>query len=82
VSLELSDKSTDVRYWRGDLSNNLFDSAHVKKINTIKGVGILDLKKTSSPKPASVGVIAEILTAFGNKQLVYKKIDLPYNDLN
>jgi hypothetical protein len=82
LSLELSNKSTDVRYWRGDLSNNLFDSAHVRKINTIKGVGILDLKKTSSPKPASVGVIAEILTAFGNKQLVYKKIDLPYNDLN
>ena len=82
VSLELSNKSADVKYWRGDLSNNLLDTAHFKKINLIKGVGILDLKKTSSPKPATVGVIAEILTAFGNKYLVYKKIELPYNDLN
>jgi hypothetical protein len=82
LSLELSNKSADVRYWRGDLSNNLFDTAHCIKINVIKGVGNLDLKKTSSAKPASVGVIAEVLTGLGNKLLVYKKIDLPYNDLN
>ena len=56
--------------------------AHCKKINTIKGIGNLDLKKTGSPKPGYVGVIAEILTNFGNNYLVYKKIDLPYNDLN
>ena len=81
VSLELSDKSTNVRYWRGDISNGVFDTAHCKKIKIIKGIGILDLKKTGSPKPAYVGVIAEILTNFGNNYLVYKKIDLPYNDL-
>jgi hypothetical protein len=27
-------------------------------------------------------VIAEILTNYGNNYLVYKKIELPYNDLN
>ena len=82
VSLELSDKSTKVRYYRGDLSDGVFDTAHCKKINTIKGIGYLDLKKTGSPKTGYVGVIAEILTNFGNNYLVYKKIDLPYNDLN
>jgi hypothetical protein len=82
VSLELSDKSTSVRYWRGDISNNVFDTAHCKTINIIKGIGFLDLKKTGAPKPSYVGVIAEILTNFGNNYLVYKKIDLPYHDLN
>lgn len=82
VSLELSDKSTHVRYYRGDLSNGVFDTAHCKKIKTIKGIGTLDLKKTGAPKPAYVGVIAEILTNFGNNHLVYKKIELPYKDLN
>jgi hypothetical protein len=82
ISLELSDKSTSVRFWRGDLSNGVFDTAKCKKINNIKGIGSLYLKKTDSPKPAYVGVIAEILTNFGNNVLVYKKIDLPYHDLN
>jgi hypothetical protein len=82
ISLELSDKSTNVKYFRGDLSNDVFDTAHCKIINTINGIGSLNLKKTGSPKTGYVGVIAEILTNFGNNYLVYKKIDLPYNDLN
>ena len=40
------------------------------------------LKKTGSPKKDFIGVIAELLTNFGNNCLQYKKIDLPYNDLN
>jgi len=82
ISVELSDKSTGVRYYRGDLSNGLFDTVHCKKINAIKGIGTLNLKKTGSPKTGYVGIIAEILTNFGNNNLVYKKIELPYNDLN
>ena len=82
VSLELSDKSTKVKYFRDDISIEVFDTAHCKPIYTIKGIGHLDLKKTGSPKTGSVGVIAQILTNFGNNYLVYKKIDLPYNDLN
>jgi antitoxin component YwqK of YwqJK toxin-antitoxin module len=82
VSLELSDKSPNVRFYRGDLSKGIFDTAHCKKLTTIKGIGSLDLKKTGSVKPSYVGVIAEILTNFGNNYLVYKKIDLPYHDLN
>ncbi|MCX6252903.1 MAG: hypothetical protein NTV31_00260 [Bacteroidia bacterium] len=82
VSLELSNKSTKVRYYRGEFSNGVFDTAHCKTINTIKGIGYLDLKKTGSPKTVYVGVIAEILTLYGNHYLVYKKIELPYSDLN
>lgn len=82
VSLSLSDKSNGVRFWRGDMSNGLFDTAHCKKINTINGIGSLDMKKTGSHKGSYVDVIAEILTNFGNNFLVYKKIELPYDDLN
>jgi hypothetical protein len=82
ILLELSDKSTQVRYYRGDLSAGVFDTAHCKLIKTINGVGYLDLKKTRSSGTGYVGVIAEILTNWGNNNLVYKKIELPYNDLN
>lgn len=82
VSLELSDKSTQVRYYRGDLSNGVFDTAHCNTIKNIKGIGSLVLKKTGTPKLSHAGVIAEILTNFGNNYLVYKKLDLPYSDLN
>lgn len=82
IALELSDKSTKVKYYRGDLSKGVFDTAHCKIINTIKGIGYLDLKKTGSPKSDNVGVIASILTNFGNNHLVFKKIELPYKDLN
>jgi hypothetical protein len=82
ITLGLSDKSTKVRYYRGDLSGGVFDTAHCQRIKTVNGIGNLDLRKKSSPTGNSVGVIAEILTNFGNNRLVYKKIDLPYSDLD
>jgi hypothetical protein len=82
ISLELSDKSNSVKFYRGDFINGLFDTAHCKQIKTVNKVGVLDLKKTGSPKPEYVGVIAQILTNFGNNYLIYKKIGVPYNDLN
>jgi antitoxin component YwqK of YwqJK toxin-antitoxin module len=82
ISLELSDKSAGVKYYRDNLNNGTFDTARCKPIKTIRGIGILELKKAGSTKPANVGVIAEILTKFGNNYLIYKKIDIPYDDLN
>jgi hypothetical protein len=82
VVMELSDKSTKVKYYRGDLSTGVFDTAHCKEISTLKGIGYLDLKKSRSGSNGNVGVVAEIMTNFGNKYIVYKKIELPYNDLN
>jgi hypothetical protein len=81
ISLILSNKDPHVRYYKGDLNNGVFDTAHCVKIKTIEGIGSLDLKKTGSPNQSYVGVIAEILTNFGNNYLVYKKVELPYNDL-
>lgn len=81
ITLSLSDKSTKVKYFRGDLTNGVYDTTKVFKINTSNGVGNLVLKKSASNQANHVGVIAEIFTSFGNNLLVYKKIDLPYNDI-
>lgn len=81
ISLELSDKFYGVKFYKGDLRNGLFDTTHLTPVNIIKGTGELVLKKTTGSRPGYVGVIADILTNFGNHYLVYKKIDLPYNDL-
>jgi hypothetical protein len=52
-----------------------------KLIPAVNGKTWLDLKKSGTPQPAYVGVIAAILTDYGNNYLTYEKIPLPYNDL-
>jgi hypothetical protein len=82
ISLSLSDKATQVTFYKGDLTGGVFDTAQYKLLKTVKGVGTLTLKKTGTQNPGYVGVIAGILTDFGNNYLVYKKIELPYKDIN
>lgn len=82
ITLQLSDKSERVKYYRGEFINNVFDTTQYKTIKTVQGTGNLSLRKSGSATSDYVGVIAEILTNYGNKNLVYKKIGLPYNDLN
>jgi hypothetical protein len=82
LSLQLSDKSSKVKYYRGDFSKGLFDSSRCEKIKIINGKGILDLRKSASASSGSVDVLADILTFYGNNYLVHKKIELPYKDLN
>jgi hypothetical protein len=82
VTLQLSDKSPRVRFYRGELTDGAFDSTRVTRIKTVNGSGKIDLKKKGAPGNGYTGVIAEIMTNFGNNLIVYKKIPLPYNDLN
>jgi len=82
IKLALSDNNKKVKFHRGEFTDNRFDTAHISTIKTVDGKGTLTLKKTGSSKPVYVGILAEITTAFGNRYLAYKKIELPYNDLN
>ena len=82
IGLELSDKSTRVKFFRGEFYNGVHDTSKCVQINTLNGKGALVLKKTGTSKQNYIGIIAEIITPFSNKNLVYKKVDLPYNDLN
>lgn len=82
ISLSLSDKSTKVKYYRGDFGNGVFDSTRAEKVKIIDGKGILALKKTETPHQGSVDIIASVITFYGNSFLLRKKIELPYKDLN
>jgi hypothetical protein len=81
ITLALSDKSEKVNYYRGEFFDGVFDTTKVKKLKTIKGAANMDLKKSGAAGSGYVGVIGEITTDFGNRMLVYRKVELPYNDL-
>jgi antitoxin component YwqK of YwqJK toxin-antitoxin module len=81
ISLSMSDKSTKVKFYRYEGSPEVYDTVLCKKINTTNGIGIIKKKKTEVPTSNTIGIVSEMITNFGNNYLIYKKIDLPYNDL-
>lgn len=81
ITLGLSDLSRKVVFYRGEFSEGRFDTTKCQLIKTIEGKGTITLKKTAATGTSQVGVVAEIITQFGNKLLKYKKIELPYSDL-
>ncbi|MDX9725391.1 MAG: hypothetical protein RBT38_03310 [Bacteroidales bacterium] len=81
VNLAMSDNSEKVKFYRGEFLNGVFDSTRCESIKTVNGKALLDLKKTGSAEQGFVGIIASARTAFGNNNLIYKRIELPYNDL-
>lgn len=81
IILGLSDNKGTVDYYRGEFENGVYDTTKVSKIPVKDGKGFLELKKSGSPQQEYAGIIASILTNFGNRLLVYKRIDLPYKDL-
>jgi antitoxin component YwqK of YwqJK toxin-antitoxin module len=81
IWLELTDKTAKTTYYRGEYINGLFYPKKYIKINSSETTGYLELRKSGISQNNYVGVIAEISTPLGNKYLVYRKVDLPYNDL-
>ena len=81
ISLGLSNNSPKVTFYKGELANGLFDTTKCVRIKTINGKAIISLQKSGSPQSGYQGVIAEIITPFGNRYITGKKIELPYKDL-
>ena len=81
IWLELTDKTVKATYYRGEYINGLYLPKQYARLNASETTGYLELKKTGTPKDNYVGIITEIPTSLGNKYLLYKKIELPYNDL-
>jgi antitoxin component YwqK of YwqJK toxin-antitoxin module len=81
IFLELTNKNVKATYYRGEYIDGLFYPKKYVKLNDSEKTGYLELKKSGSSGNNYVGIIAEISTKRGNKYLVYKKIDLPHNDL-
>jgi hypothetical protein len=82
INLGLTDVNTAVKFFRGNFTDERFDTIQCKSIKPVNNKTSIYLKKTGKPGPDHIDVIAAITTMFGNKYLVYKKIELPYNDLN
>ena len=81
INLKLTDTAGKAKFYRGEFTNGVFDTTKCKLIASINGETYLDLKKSGIPQPGYVGIIGAILTDFGNRYLLYKKIDLPYKDI-
>lgn len=81
ITLSLSDKTDKVRFYKGDMSAGVFDTVRCKRIPSANGIARINLKKSSTQGEGSIGVIAEVLTNYGNNRLIYKKIDLPYKNI-
>lgn len=82
IILKLSDEKADANYLTGDLYKGSYDTTRVKKIVKSGKTGIIELRKKAGVNNDSIGIIAEILTGFGNRMIVYKKLELPYKDLD
>jgi hypothetical protein len=81
INLELSDKSKNVIFYRGDFTDGRFDTTRVRLLTKDTGNAGIVLKKSGTPGPGSVTVTASIRSPLGNRYLTSKKFDLPYNDL-
>lgn len=81
IFLELTNKTIKATYYKGEYIDGLYYPKKYVKLNNSETTGYLELKKSGNSGNNYVGIIAEISTAIGNKYLVYKKIDLPHNDL-
>ncbi len=80
-TVSLSNKSHKVTFYKGELSEGLFDTAKCARLKTTDGIAVMTLRKSGTPQKEYTGVVAEIITSFGNKYIAWKKIDLPYKDL-
>jgi len=81
INLGISDEKRRVKFYRGEFANGVFDTTVCKLIPALNDLTFLDLRKSGTPQPENVDVIAAVVTDFGNNYLTYKKIPLPYSDL-
>ena len=81
VSVTLSNKSTNVKYYKGGLVDGSFDPSLAKDVTAASGMAYFELFKAESGGKAYVDIIAEYTTRFKNKELIILRIKLPYNDL-
>lgn len=80
--IEMTDKSENVNYYRGDFTGGLVDLSVCQPLLQTATTGYLDLKRTMGHNADSVVVLAAYLTTYGNRLYYRLAIPLPYKDLN
>lgn len=81
VNLDITNSQSKVKFYIGEFTNGVFDTTKCVSIKNINGKHFVDLKKSGTEQSDYIGIIASIITDFGNSYLTYKKIELPYKDL-
>lgn len=81
VLLRLSNESTDVEFFQGSLVDGAFDPSVSKKVTISSGMGFVELNRDRDRGRNYVDIIAVYTTRFNNKEILTKRVRLPYNDL-
>ena len=81
VVLKLSNSSKNVNYYHGALIDGAFDESLCKDITAASGMGYVELERDAAAGKGYVDVIAVYTTRFRNKEILTKRIKLPYSDL-
>ena len=77
IDLELSDKSKFVNFYLGEFTDGRFDSTRCKLLTKDIGTAEIVLKKSGTPGPNYVSVIASIRTPLRTGFLPAKKLTCP-----
>lgn len=82
IVLKLSNDSKNVEFYRGSLTDGAFDENKCTKVTISTGMGYLELKKDDNSGRGYIDVISVYTTPrFRNKEIITKRIKLPYNNL-
>ncbi|MEE4115996.1 MAG: hypothetical protein V2I37_07500 [Marinilabiliaceae bacterium] len=81
IVLTLDNKSKDVKYYKGGLVDGAFDETRAKDVSASTGMGYVELNRTATGGKGYVDIVAVYTSRFKNKEIIIKRIKLPYNDL-
>jgi len=82
IFAELDNKNLGVIFFKGDFTDGAFNRNNLTKITTSGGIGYLELSVGPVGNNGYVGIIAEYTTDYGNKNYIYKKLTIPYKDVD
>jgi antitoxin component YwqK of YwqJK toxin-antitoxin module len=81
ITLALSNKSKNVKFYKGGLVDGAFDPKLAKDITASSGMAYFEVYKKETGGKNYVDVVAEYTTRFRNKEIIIRRIKLPYDDL-
>ncbi|MEZ4999283.1 MAG: toxin-antitoxin system YwqK family antitoxin [Bacteroidales bacterium] len=79
--LKLSNNSVNVQFFRGPLVDGAFDPLACKEITVSSGMGYIELARAESGGTGYIDITAVYITRFKNKEILTKRVKLPYNNL-
>lgn len=81
IDISLSQKDKNVYFYRGSLVSNCLDTSRLELLKVDNSKTSIILKKSSGNTTDTIGIIASVLTPYGNRYITIKSLNLPYKDL-